>query len=284
MTFSVLTLNIWNNEGPWDERLPLIRACFASLEPDLIALQEVLVGDSLDQRALLFEGTSYSCEFGRSQDFWLDPSLAFGNLVASRWPLAQTEVVSLPQREGVPGRVAVLTNVQSPFGQVPFVSTHLAYPPYDGHVREKQVKSISDSLRSRHVSGGFPAIVCGDFNARPESAEIRFMKGMQSIEGSSTYFVDAFEAAGSGEGTTVSRGNPYTDLLLDLRIDYVFIGRHRPNGAGRVEECRVVANESVNGVHPSDHYGVFATISRGAARAPAPLPGNTPRRDLRSTP
>ena len=265
MTFSVLTLNIWNYEGPWKERLPLIRACIESLEPDLIALQEVLVGDAIDQPALLFQGTPYAYEFGRAQDFWLDPSLAFGNLVASRWPLAQTHVAELPQREGVAGRVAVITNVQSPFGAVPFVSTHLTYPPYDGYVREQQTKAIHDLVRSRHVSEGFPAIVCGDFNARPESAEVRFMKGMQSIEGSSTYFVDAFEAAGAGEGATMSRDNPYADPPLELRIDYIFIGRHRPDGRGRVEACRVVANESVDGVYPSDHYGVFAIFSRGSS-------------------
>ena len=46
MTFSVLTLNIWNHEGPWGDRLPLIRACIGSLDPDLIALQEVLVGEA----------------------------------------------------------------------------------------------------------------------------------------------------------------------------------------------------------------------------------------------
>lgn len=66
MTFSVLTLNIWNYEGPWKKRLPLIRACIESLEPDLIALQEVLVGNAIDQPALLFEGTPYGHEFGLS--------------------------------------------------------------------------------------------------------------------------------------------------------------------------------------------------------------------------
>ncbi len=89
------------------------------------------------------------------------------------------------------------------------------------------------------------------------------MKGMQSIEGTSTFFVDAFEAAGAGEGITMSRNNPYADPPLELRLDYIFVGRPRPDGSGRVEECRVVANESVDGVYPSDHYGVFATFSRG---------------------
>ena len=58
-----------------------------------------------------------------------------------------------------------------------------------------------------------------------------------------------------------ARRNQVVASSLELRIDYIFIGRHRPNGAGRVEECRIVANESVDGVYPSDHYGVFAVLS-----------------------
>ena len=41
-TVAALTLNIWNRQGPWAERLHRIRAGFAALQPDLIGLQEVL--------------------------------------------------------------------------------------------------------------------------------------------------------------------------------------------------------------------------------------------------
>src|SRR5260221_35395 len=38
----IVTLNIWNNGGPWTERLLGIRAGLAELEPDVVGLQEVL--------------------------------------------------------------------------------------------------------------------------------------------------------------------------------------------------------------------------------------------------
>src|SRR5213078_314418 len=37
----VLTLNLWNREGPWEQRRELLRAWFERLEPDLVGLQEV---------------------------------------------------------------------------------------------------------------------------------------------------------------------------------------------------------------------------------------------------
>jgi len=38
----VATLNIWNRQGPWPERLPLIRTALLALDADVIGLQEVL--------------------------------------------------------------------------------------------------------------------------------------------------------------------------------------------------------------------------------------------------
>jgi len=37
----VMTLNIWNDEGPWEERSHLIRKQIEKLDPDLIGFQEV---------------------------------------------------------------------------------------------------------------------------------------------------------------------------------------------------------------------------------------------------
>ncbi len=49
MTLSLLTLNIWNDDGPWKERAARIRACIDELDPDLIGFQEVLQGGGCDQ-------------------------------------------------------------------------------------------------------------------------------------------------------------------------------------------------------------------------------------------
>ncbi len=44
---SVLTLNIWNRQGPWERRLPLLRDGIARLAPDVVGLQEVLHHDNV---------------------------------------------------------------------------------------------------------------------------------------------------------------------------------------------------------------------------------------------
>ena len=41
-SLSVLTLNVWNREGPWPDRLALVRSWIDRLQPDLIGLQEVV--------------------------------------------------------------------------------------------------------------------------------------------------------------------------------------------------------------------------------------------------
>ena len=116
-------------------------------------------------------------------------------------------------------------------------------------------------VRARRPEGGFPAIVCGDFNALPDAAEIRHMVGRQSIDGVSTFFQDAFEVAGVGDGTTMTEANGFvTDTPMDMRLDYVFVGR-AVNGLGRIDSCRVVANEAVDGVYPSDHFGVYVELA-----------------------
>ena len=66
-TARIITLNIWNRGGPWEERLAAIRAGVANLEPDVIGLQEVLrpaSGDGFDQALQIADGFGYHIAFG----------------------------------------------------------------------------------------------------------------------------------------------------------------------------------------------------------------------------
>ena len=58
----VVTLNIWNNQGPWPERLRLIRSELATLDAHLVGLQEVLrlePGGAPDQAQAIADGLGY---------------------------------------------------------------------------------------------------------------------------------------------------------------------------------------------------------------------------------
>jgi endonuclease/exonuclease/phosphatase family metal-dependent hydrolase len=263
MPIKVLSLNVWNHEGPWPERAKLIRAWLDRLEPDLIGFQEVLRGPGIDQLRELLDGRGYHVEYAPAGPFWLDESLEFGNAAANRWPITEHEVLTLPRRSFADSCVALSITTESPLGPISFTTTHLMYYGHAGWVRELQVRELAGFVLRRRPRGGFPPILCGDFNARPESSEIRFMRGLQSLDSKSCYLLDSWEHAGDGSGgETIAARNVYSQLpgRVDIRIDYIFVGPALSSQPGAIESCAVLCNEIENGVFPSDHFGVYAEL------------------------
>ena len=127
----------------------------------------------------------------------------------------------------------------------------------------RQVGALADFARRRRPGLELPPVVAGDLNAEPDSAEIRYLTGLQSLEGRSMLFYDAWRVGGDGgTGITWSNRNPYARVAIepDRRIDYVLVGYPQPTGVGRVETCRVACHEPRDGVWPSDHFGVYAEL------------------------
>jgi endonuclease/exonuclease/phosphatase family metal-dependent hydrolase len=159
-------------------------------------------------------------------------------------------------------RAALSVTVDAPFGPISFTATHLNWRPDHGWARERQAVAVCDLSRRRRPPNGFPPILAGDFNAEPDSTEVRYIKGLHALDGRSAHFHDAWAIAGDGAGITWSNRNPYARLALepDRRIDYIFAGRPLPNGLGLIESCRVVCDKPEDGVWPSDHFGVYAEL------------------------
>jgi endonuclease/exonuclease/phosphatase family metal-dependent hydrolase len=270
VTLKVLTLNLWNTSGPWEARKPRIREWVDKLGPHVIGFQEALRGPSdsgangFDQVGEILDGAGYEIHHGAVTKM---NDVDFGNAVASIWPITDRFVEELPRGDRSEGRCAVSATIDAPFGELSFTSTHLNWKLHDGHSREQQVVALADIVLKHRPRGGFPPIVVGDFNADPESSEIRFMCGHHSLDQRSVAFFDAWRLAGDGgPGTTWSNSNEFAQVAIepDRRIDYVFAGypvrMGAEHGLGKIEACRVVCNDEVDGVWPSDHYGVYAEI------------------------
>ena len=262
-TLRVATLNIWNRFGPWAQRLAAIRAGVRALAPDLFGMQEVLKllpgeGDGLDQASAVAEG------FGYHQAFACTKGEKWGNAILSRWPVARTQSFDLPRVGTDEKRTLLFAEIASPFGAIPFFVTHLNWKFDEGHVREAQVKEIVSRMESLSAPLSFPAIVVGDFNAEPDTDEIRFLRGLTSLGSSQrVYFQDAFALAGDGSpGFTFVRRNAFAAPLREpeRRIDYVFVRGRDERGRGEPIEARVCFDEAVEHVFPSDHFGVLATL------------------------
>src|SRR6185369_17452684 len=96
-----------------------------------------------------------------------------------------------------------------------------------GYVRERQAIALAALVRRWAADATLPAVVTGDLNAEPDSAEIRYLSGLQSLAGRSTYLQDAWRiAGGGGPGHTWDNANRYAALSFEpsRRIDYVLVG------------------------------------------------------------
>ncbi len=256
----VLTWNIWWRFGPWEQRQPAIATTLKRLDADIIALQEVWSDEATNQAAELAAELRYHHVFASSMDI---KEFGFGNAFLSRWPITrQDSVILYGQKETDEGRLALFAEIDGPRGLIPVFSTHLNWRYEHSHIRQRQVADLA-----RFVDGmrpwSFPPIVCGDFNASPESEELRMLKGLTTCPVEGLFFHDAWNVAGGdGSGFTWENMNPYVveELEPNRRIDYILVGEPKARGAGHVVDCRVTGNEPIDGVWPSDHHAVSAEL------------------------
>jgi endonuclease/exonuclease/phosphatase family metal-dependent hydrolase len=258
----ILTLNIWNRQGPWEQRLALIRAGVERLAPDLIGLQEVFEAEGRTQADDIGEALGYVSAFGVAHD--LGGGYRFGNAALSRWPIATSRVFDLPVGESEEHRSLLLAEIASPHGTLPFFVTHLNWKLHHGAIREQQVAAVAEHLKQAAPISGLPPILTGDFNAEPDATEIRFLRGLHALGGKSVYLADCFGLAGEGPGVTFdATRNPFAAPTNEppRRIDYVFVRGPDMAGRGKPLTARVVLDEVADGVCATDHYGVLAEIS-----------------------
>ena len=159
------------------------------------------------------------------------------------------------------GGSALFGRIVGPRGTLSAFSVALDWPPHASAVRQASVRHLASFVLE--VAGpAFPTVICGDFNAPPDSDELRMLTGRTDTVAQGFALFDAWEMAGDGSGHTWARSNPWTApaLLPDKRIDYILVGRPRRGGAGHVVACAIAGTEPVAGVVPSDHYAVVANL------------------------
>jgi endonuclease/exonuclease/phosphatase family metal-dependent hydrolase len=258
----VVTANIWNKGGPWQQRAPLLRDGLVALDADVVGLQEVLALPGQPTQAdELFAGTGWNIYYAPA--WHVGGGLTFGNAIASPHRLLDPEVIALPTPAGLDTRAVVFARVDAPHGPMPVFVTHLTVQAHLGHVRCHQVKALAKLVAERAPIDGPPPVVMGDMNAAPDSDEMRYLRGLTGLGGDCVYFADCWLLAGDGTpGVTYDRANPYALRSREpsQRIDYVFVRGPDRHLRGEPIAARLALNTPTGGVWPSDHHAVVADI------------------------
>jgi endonuclease/exonuclease/phosphatase family metal-dependent hydrolase len=249
----VATQNIWRFHGDWPNRRTVLADGLHELQPDLVAFQESMLTHDYDQARDLLGPDFQLAHLGRRG---LDGG---GVTIASRWPIANVWELDFE---------ALAADIEAPFGRVLFVNFCPRYELDNEVTREREAVAVARLVEELH--DGRHVILAGDLNARPESAGLRFLRGLQSLDGMSVCYRDAWEAAHPGEpGHTFTPENPtmpagekgYWLLEPGRRIDYVLV---RCSGHGPtldIRSCERLFDRPVDGTWASDHFGVVAELA-----------------------
>ncbi len=246
---------------PWPEREKEIVAWLDLLAPHVVFLQEVVESSEGNQAQRLAEASAYQYHiaYGVSLDFG---GGRFGNAILSRWPIDDHTTALLPYEPSRGDVQRILLHARS--HRLDLFCTHLTSYPGAGQLREAEVREIVRLIEERaDRAGQLPTILAGDLNADPDSPEIRHLCERE-LGGHGTPLQDSWKVADNdGPGWTYDRRNPFaTDAhRLDRRIDYVFVGLPRREGAGRIQSARLVCDRALTGTFASDHFGLLVHLT-----------------------
>lgn len=255
----VVTWNVWGRYGDWHRRQAALEAALEGCQPDVVCLVESWSAEQTTQAESVAGrlGLPHSLFVGD----WKEEDWTSGIGVASRWTIARHEERRLPGDIDAAGTV-LFADIDGPRGRLQLFVAMLDYPLDASARRQAQVQQlcqfVADTASRRHVT-----VVCGDFNAAPDSDEIRMLTGRAAGPVPGLVFYDAWEVAGDGSsGTTWSNKNPLSAIgrYPDRRFDYIFSAWPRAGAAGHPTHCELLGVAVDDGVQISDHYGVLADL------------------------
>lgn len=218
-----------------------------ALRPQLDDLHERIGGEFLEvgvgredgksrgeYSALLIRRDRWSVE--ESGTFWLSDtpdvpnSMTWGNRITRICTWARV-------KETASGRM------------VHFFNTHFDHESQPS--REKSATLLADRIAARQPAG--PFVLTGDFNATPENPAIT------ALTGGSLKLIDAWKVANPDVPATESgTWQAFNGNRDGGRIDFVLV----PQGTRIIDAA--ILHDAPDGVLPSDHFPVRATVEFGA--------------------
>ncbi|HEX6443623.1 MAG TPA: endonuclease/exonuclease/phosphatase family protein [Streptosporangiales bacterium] len=256
-TARIVTWNVWGRYGPWQEREAAIVATLRNARADVVVLTESWAKGDDSQCARLAEPLELPHHVFSGVPAQEDEDALSGVAVLSRWPIRHEAAHTFG---GARVQYAELAGPRGPIQVFGLVMDAWWFD--ESEARQNAVRGLLEHAGATRDES-VPLVVCGDFNADPDSDEIRMLTGRTTAPVPGMSFYDAWDAAGPAvPGHTWSNANPWATQLLwpDRRIDYVFTAAPRRGGAGHPQGAALLGTRPVAGTYPSDHYALQADV------------------------
>lgn len=247
MTFRIATFNLHQGFKRWQERRELIVEQFGVLRPDIIALNEILApletGRWFWQEVNKRFNSKYSYLQQNKVGAFISEEEAQGLL--TRFPVLEAGHFEYLAR----GRIAQVARVEVNGQPVDIYVTHLHHVRDEDGLRQYEVKRLFQWIQNRNDVS--TCIVCGDFNAPPDSPSIQLVpKNFRPVQISPTFPTGLVEVGGRLSEPEIPR--------LSICLDYIWITQDLTIETSGL--CFNQPDAKDSSLWPSDHVGVWADL------------------------
>jgi endonuclease/exonuclease/phosphatase family metal-dependent hydrolase len=279
----VATLNLWSVGGVWSGRREVLGDGLRALQPDLIAFQEAYKTEERDSVAEIL-GPEFHVVH-QTEGLIGDGDCA---AIASRWPVSELRELDQqvsPRTSDFPAATLVAAiDAPEPVGPLLFVNHLPSWKPQLEYERELQTVAAARCIEEIVDRNPMHVVLAGDLDAEPDASSIRFLRGLQSLGGTSVSYRDAWGSLHPHEdGHTFTLRNP---LMMEesedrqprsRRIDYIFVRCDENGPTLEISSCELLFDKPVGGVWASDHFGLVADLEATTAVRPRRRRARPPR-------
>jgi endonuclease/exonuclease/phosphatase family metal-dependent hydrolase len=256
----IVTINILTDLSRWKQRRSLLVQGLANLSPDLIALQEVRLPHN--PAGWLADQLGYPYRMLSPKSGWSSSHEALA--LISRLPLEDRQALDLGGQDRIAQRASLKIGERT----IVIANTHLYWQPGESLPRLRQVERLLDWLQ--RLPGSPWCVVCGDFNATPETLAIqrmgqRFRSAHAAVHGAEPEYTcptplprSPWAAMRTLLGFFLLIRPQHLNLRWRGVLDYIFVDPHL-----NLIDCRVVLDQPSPEnprMYPSDHFGLCAEV------------------------
>ena len=248
---TMVTFNLHHDREDWPARRRTILAELLRLQPDAIALQEVIQKRNVrNQAEWLATRLGYTYLFVSTDP--LGVTKRYGNALLTRRPvLARTQRLLRPLEDF---RTVAHLRIDIDGRPVNVYATHLNERSDDSGARIRRIQ-VEDLLRFvTATSGGEPVVIAGDFNALVDAGDLSELRSRYGDSYGSVHVNNDLD--------TVSTLNSHY-YQVPSRIDHIFFQQD----AMVAREAQLLFDTPDEGGRwASDHYGVWTRLQFAPAR------------------
>lgn len=265
----VLSLNLWWDDDARKERHEIAAKTADSLQADILLLQEVLPVDGILE-AFVDRGYQIAALSPKVGD-------ASRTAVLTKFTFLPQESIRITEKESPREQYAASAIIINKETNIHASSVHLIWGGLTEHARLKQADTLDKEITKRlKATGTTLAIMGGDMNSHPDSANALFLEGVQPYNDRTAQWTDTWNVAGVGPGYTSSPVNQWARVtaekngsrnpwqIPERRIDRILVRGWTYGKNLHPIQTYVLDQEYTDHAGdpypPSDHWGVVADL------------------------